>query len=134
MAAIGMVVSVLAIVVLVGLVGGSPTVAYAHAALESSVPAANSVLETGPPQIVLDFDESVEADLASIALYEGDGVAVELGKPAAGADDTIVDVSVPSLDDGIYAVVWRSPPPTDTWSTVRSASRSAPPRPETASN
>lgn len=107
MAAIGMVVSVLAIVVLAGVVGGSPPVAYAHAALESSVPAANSVLETGPPRIVLDFDESTEADLASIALFKDDGAAVELGKPAAGADDTIVDVSVPSLDDGVYAVVWR---------------------------
>lgn len=81
--------------------------AYAHAALESSVPAANSVLEVGPPQIVLDFDESIEADLASIALFKGDGAEVALGKPAVGADDTIVGVSVPSLDDGVYAVVWR---------------------------
>ncbi|MEA3184211.1 MAG: CopC domain, partial [Ilumatobacteraceae bacterium] len=33
----------------------------AHAALQATEPAANAVLETGPPNIVLDFNEAVDA-------------------------------------------------------------------------
>ena len=82
-------------------------IASAHASLESSTPAANSVLETGPSSIVLDFDEDIEVGLASIKLYAGDGSAVELGAPAAGADATAVTASVPTLKNDIYAVIWK---------------------------
>lgn len=79
----------------------------AHAALETSTPAANSVLETGPSSIVLDFDEDVEVGLASVKLFGADGAGVQLGSPAAGADSTVVTVSVPTLTDGLYAVIWK---------------------------
>jgi copper transport protein len=88
------------------LLGGGGT-AFAHASLVNSTPAANSVLEVGPEAIVLDFDEAIEAGLASIVLYDSDSRALEVGSPTAGADDTIVSVTAPSLDDGLYAVVWR---------------------------
>ena len=91
----------------VAVMGGPGRVAFAHASLDASTPSANSVLETGPPQIVLDFDEAIEADLTSIALFDGDGRAVDVGKPVAGADSTVVRSDVPALADGIYAVVWR---------------------------
>jgi copper transport protein len=95
------------IAVLVALLAGSPGRAAAHAGLDASTPAANSVLEEGPPQIILDFDEAVEGDLASIELYDGDRAAIELGAPRAGDDDTIVVADVPELSEGLYAVVWR---------------------------
>lgn len=79
----------------------------AHAALETSTPAANSVLETGPSTIALDFDEDIEVGLASIQLFAGDGSAVQVGTPAAGADGTAVTVSVPTLKDDLYAVIWK---------------------------
>ena len=34
--------------------------ASAHAGLEASVPSANAILETGPPNIELDFNEAVD--------------------------------------------------------------------------
>lgn len=79
----------------------------AHAALETSTPAANSVLEESPPQIVLDYDEDIEASLASIKVFGSDGTAVEVGAPVAGADASIVQADLPKLDDGLYAVTWR---------------------------
>lgn len=79
----------------------------AHAALERSVPSANSVVEQSPPAIVLDYDEDVEASLASIQLFDADRTAVEVGAPTAGEDATVVTASLPRLDDGLYAVVWR---------------------------
>lgn len=80
---------------------------FAHAALQSSTPAANSVLETSPSAIVLDFDEEIEAPLADIQLFDGAGERVELGGARAGDDATITTASVPALDDGLYAVIWR---------------------------
>lgn len=88
-------------------VGMWPTSVSAHAALESSTPSANSVLESSPPEIVLDFDEEVESSLATIQLFDGDGGTVDVGVPAAGDDATVVTASLPTLEDGIYAVIWR---------------------------
>ena len=90
-------------------VGGSVRSASAHAGLEASMPSANSVLEVGPAAIVLDFDEAIETPLTSVALYDGEGTLFALGPPAAGADDTVVQVLLEgdSLVDGVYAVIWR---------------------------
>ncbi len=83
--------------------------ALAHAGLESSSPSANSVLETGPPNIILDFNEAVDARIASIALYDQDATLIPTGAPESVTDDTVVQASVPTLDDGVYVVVWRVP-------------------------
>lgn len=79
----------------------------AHASLESSVPAANSVVEASPAAIVLDFDEDIEASLASIRLFDAQQQPVDVGAAGAGDDATVVSASLPTLDDGLYAVVWR---------------------------
>ena len=93
--------------VLAALVAGTPGRAAAHAGLDTSTPAANSVLEESPPQVILDFDETVEGPLASIEMYDSNRTPIELGEPSAGADDTVVVADVPGLPDGLYAVVWR---------------------------
>lgn len=88
-----------------GLGGGR---AAAHAGLDSSVPAASSVLTEGPERIVLDYDEAVEASTATIQLYDETGASIELGEPVAGdGDDTVISAEVPEIGDGVYAVVWR---------------------------
>ncbi len=81
----------------------------AHAGLESTVPAASAVLETGPPNIVLNFDEAVDATRSGIELYDQNATLVPTGLPTAGSDTTIVQVSVPTLRNGVYVVVWRVP-------------------------
>ncbi len=83
------------------------SVASAHASLENSIPAPNSVLEQSPPNIVLDFDEAIDAPLTSIELFDQTGVAVALGAPVSVGDSSIVQASVPDLADGTFAVVWR---------------------------
>jgi copper transport protein len=101
---VGMLVGLLITMVLALLVP-SGTVS-AHAGLENSIPAASSVLEESPTAITLDFDEPIEADLTSIQLFDGDATLIETGPPTAAAPD-VVTASVPALDDGLYAVVWR---------------------------
>lgn len=80
----------------------------AHAGLESSTPAASSVLEVSPDNIVLQFDEAIEAPLASIQLFDASAATIRIGTPsAAPGDETVVLASLPTLDEGLYAVVWR---------------------------
>ncbi|MEP7201353.1 MAG: copper resistance protein CopC [Ilumatobacteraceae bacterium] len=81
----------------------------AHAGLEASVPSANAVLEAGPPNIELDFNEAVDADLSVIELYDQDAKLMATGPPERITDDTVVQASVPQIGDGVYVVVWRTP-------------------------
>ena len=98
-----------ALVCVATVLGGTSRHASAHAELEASNPSANSVLEVDPAAIVLDFDGAIETPLTSVALYDGEGASFPLGPPAAGADDTVVQVLLDgdSLVDGVYAVIWR---------------------------
>ena len=83
--------------------------ASAHAGLEASVPSANAVLETGPPNIELNFNEAVDFTLADVELYGQNAKLIATGAPQSITDDTIVQVSVPTIGDGVYVVVWRVP-------------------------
>lgn len=96
------------IVAVTALVGIAPSVAFAHASLDNSVPASGATLIESPPQIVLDFDESVETALGFIRLFASDGSRIDL--PAIsrdGADTSIVRVDAPRLDDDTYVVTYR---------------------------
>jgi copper transport protein len=96
-----------AVAATVAIIGMPARAAFAHAALETSTPAANSVLEDAPTEVVLDFDEDIEIGLADVRVFGADGVALEVGRPAAGADGTVLTASLPQMGDGIYAVIWK---------------------------
>lgn len=83
--------------------------AFAHAGLEASVPAANAVLEAGPPNIELDFNEAVDAERSNIQLYDQAATLIPTGAPQRVTDETGVQASVPAIGDGVYVVVWRVP-------------------------
>ena len=111
----------------VGVLAGPARTALAHASLVSSTPVANSVLELSPLKIELQFSEPIEAGLASIQLFDGSGRKVGLGDPTAGAGDATVVAEVPTLGDGVYAVVWRvtsAGPTLKRWKVAVRASRS----------
>ena len=83
--------------------------ALAHAGLEASVPSANAVLEAGPPNIELDFNEAIDAERSNIQLYDQTATLIPTGAPQRVTDDTGVQASVPTIGDGVYVVVWRVP-------------------------
>lgn len=96
-----------------GVVGGAvllPSTASAHALLDSTSPAASSVVQTSPTFIQLDFNEDVEESLASIRLFDQDRKEIVVG--AVERSDTDASVlraaDVPVLKDGMYVVVWRA--------------------------
>lgn len=88
------------------MVGGGQ--ASAHAVLDSSSPAASTVLETPPGEIRLSFNEAVESSLLEVRLFGGDGEEIVISAPQRSPRDaSVVTAAVPVLDDGVYVVVWR---------------------------
>ncbi|NBU37667.1 MAG: copper resistance protein CopC, partial [Actinobacteria bacterium] len=86
----------------------SPTVASAHSVLLYSAPAASSVLPTSPERIELGFNESVDAKLSDIRLFDSDQREIGIGETVAGANNaSVVTADIPELKDGTYVVVWR---------------------------
>lgn len=86
----------------------APSAASAHAVLVYSVPAASSVLPSAPDQLMLDFDEDVEAGLSSIRLFDADQKEVEIGRTElSGGNASVVVADLPRLGNGTYVVVWR---------------------------
>jgi copper transport protein len=96
------------IVATLALVALAPS-ASAHAVLQSTSPAADSVLRDAPDTVLLTFGESVTVASNGIRVYDDHLHRVDVGKAGhpTGQDRT-VGVSVqPTLGDGTYTVTWR---------------------------
>ena len=85
-----------------------PGIASAHAILESSSPAPSALLASSPKEIRLDFDEQVEATLGDVRVYDSEQREVANSKTVRSSSDlSIVTADVPTLQNGVYVVVWR---------------------------
>lgn len=97
--------------VIVAVTAGTTAPASAHAVLDSSSPAASTVLAQPPGEIALDFSEPVEESFASIRLFEA-GEAdreIDIDTPRRLAtDSSTLLASIPPIPDGLYVVVWRA--------------------------
>ena len=86
----------------------APTSAWAHAALLSTSPAPNSVVNTPPAQLTLTYSEAVEPRFAIISVSDAAGHQHTAGRPYRSPTnpDALVQ-SVHPLDQGWYLVFWR---------------------------
>src|SRR6478752_9186156 len=89
-------------VLLAGAFGASP--ASAHAVLVSSDPPSGAVLATSPAQVRLRFSEDVAGKLVKVRLVDPTGAAVPGTTTVTGGRE--VQLVLPSLPTGSYAVVW----------------------------
>lgn len=86
----------------------SARVADAHAILESSSPADQSVLEGSPARVRLTFSESVTLVTGSLRVFDSEGKRVDEGLPTQPGSSANVAVDLkPDLPSGSYAVAWR---------------------------
>ena len=88
-----------------------PAVSAAHAALESSDPAADSSVPVSPRQIVLTFSEAPDAKLSLVRVFDARGATVPgVSAPQAVPGDKLSLRVVPAtpLADGTYTVNWRA--------------------------
>jgi len=100
---------VLALLTAVGSVlSVTPSVASAHSVLLFSTPAASSVLPKSPDRIELGFNESVDAKLSDIRLFDSDQREIVIDETQAAPNNpAVVMAGIPDLEDGTYVVVWR---------------------------
>ena len=86
-----------------------PRQAGAHAFLESSTPAANTVLPSAPQSVTLRFTEPLETSYSRADLYDGSGAEVSGANVAIGPDPRLMTVTLPSgLGNGTYSLLWRT--------------------------
>jgi methionine-rich copper-binding protein CopC len=78
--------------------------ANAHAHLQKSSPADNSVITTSPTILVLNFSEI--ARLTALSLQKGNEPKQSM-KPLPAAAAQQISFPLPSLTPGVYAVLWR---------------------------
>ena len=99
---------VVASIVVVGVLFSSVRSAGAHAVLESSNPADQSVLATSPTKVTLTFGEAVTITSRAIRVFDSRGDRVDEGVATHDASADEVEIGLkPDLPDGTYAVAWR---------------------------
>lgn len=80
---------------------------WAHASLESAVPAKNAQLTAPPKEVRLHFNENLEANFSSIKVTDSGGKNVSLKKAIVDANDRkTLFVPLDPLKAGSYKVQW----------------------------
>jgi copper transport protein len=101
--------ALIALLVAAAALAAAPGSAWAHAALEGTVPASGSVLKTQPAQIEFDYSEAVEGNFGAVKVYDRRGKEVQDGD-AFHPNDTSSHIAVklkPGLDQGTYTATYR---------------------------
>lgn len=79
--------------------------AFAHAKLEQSIPAANAMLDTAPPELILEFDKPLM--LMKLTLTDKmNGKAVNVNFAASSKTEKTHKLPLPKLANGHYSVNW----------------------------
>ncbi|MBI5698067.1 MAG: copper resistance protein CopC/CopD, partial [Thaumarchaeota archaeon] len=83
--------------------------AYAHPLIESSNPSASTNVGTGLTQITIDFSESVDLDFSYIKVFDSNGNQIDNKdtRYVQPDDESILTVTTPPLQDGVYTVAVR---------------------------
>lgn len=84
-----------------------PASAFAHASLEKESPAYKQRLSVSPRQVVLRFDETVDALPKAIVVLTPKGTNVA-GKPRAIPSRREIVASLPNLPKGPYTIRWQA--------------------------
>lgn len=85
------------------------TAAFAHAGLETAVPAQDATVATAPSDLMLTFSESVSLAFTGVTVTGPDGAAVPLGTATLDSAGTMLMVPVTGkLAPGVYKVEWHA--------------------------
>ena len=83
------------------------TAAFAHAHLVRSTPA--GTVKTAPSEVTLKFNERLEPSFSSAIIRDAAGKQVDKADAHVDKSDrTVVRVSLPPLEPGVYTVEWRA--------------------------
>lgn len=94
-----------AMLALLVLAGAEP--AWAHAHLESAVPAVDGTVRAAPTEVSLAFTEKLEEKLSKIVVRDASGRQVDKGDTRfVGGDAKTLVVTLAALAPGTYTVSW----------------------------
>ncbi len=83
--------------------------ALAHAHLVRATPAEGAMVKSAPNEVTLKFNERLEPAFSSAVIRDSGGKQVDNADAHVDkADRTVVRVSLPPLDPGVYTVEWRA--------------------------
>ncbi len=81
--------------------------AFAHAKLQSSIPANGATLSSAPGELRFEYNEAVEPAMSSVKVMGPDNKPVTVEKAEVSKDDDkVLLVKVPKLPAGAYRVDW----------------------------
>ena len=83
-----------------------PTAASAHSVLLQALPAPNSILQTAPQEIRLEFNERLQKELYSIKVYNDQGDLSTSSPTMMSANQKVISISLPELKSGVYTVTY----------------------------
>jgi methionine-rich copper-binding protein CopC len=86
----------------------APGNAEAHAALVRSDPSVNARLSDPPITVTAFYSESLDSQLSSMHVLDGEGKRVDSGQVMFGPDPTQMSVAVEKLEPAFYAVQWET--------------------------
>lgn len=98
--------SLAALLALLALLVTAPS-ALAHATLVGSSPAEEAVLDGSPAEVVVRFDEQVEASFGAVRVYDAAARRVDTGTTGRPDVRSASTPLRPDLADGTYTVAWR---------------------------
>lgn len=83
--------------------------ASAHAHLVRATPAEGGTVKSPPNEVTLKFNERLEPSFSTAVIRDSTGKQVDKADGHVDkADRTIVRVSLPPLEPGVYTVEWRA--------------------------
>jgi copper transport protein len=93
---------------LIAILLAAVTPVLAHAELVRAVPEPNAALDRSPALIELYFSEAIEASFSTITVFDESGDQADNGDSLLDpTDPTRLTVTVRTLPDGVYTVVWQ---------------------------
>lgn len=84
-----------------------PSSVDAHPSLQSTSPAADEVVPSGPAVVELVFNEAVNATLGGVQVIGPDGRRVDRGRPSVSDGGKVVRTAISASARGTYSVAWR---------------------------
>ena len=82
--------------------------ASAHAVLEETRPANDTVVQQSPPQVLIRFNEAVDTSLGrALQVFDASGEEVDTGDIRRPSPEQVAVDIEEELADGTYTVAWR---------------------------